>query len=98
MFLPFGKFAHERRLVWRLRDRSLELSCLEALMEILTKHERREVLPWGHPLSLPPGARPDRLLDRQLPPVGKQWAAIKGVADQGIDPLGNEPVVFDGIR
>jgi len=47
MFLPFGKFAHERRLVWRLRDHSLELSCLEALMEILTKHERREVLPWG---------------------------------------------------
>lgn len=47
MFLPFGRFAHERRLVRGLRGRSLERSCLEALLEILTTQERREMLPWG---------------------------------------------------
>ena len=47
MILPFGRFAHERRLVRGLRGRSLERSCLEALVEILTTHERREMLPWG---------------------------------------------------
>lgn len=47
MFLPFGKFARERRLVSGLHSRSLELSCLEALVKILATHERREALPWG---------------------------------------------------
>ena len=47
MFIPFGKFAHERRLAWGLRSRSLDRSCLEALVAVLTSHERRETLPWG---------------------------------------------------
>jgi hypothetical protein len=47
MFLSFGEFAHERRLVRGLRGRTLERSCLEALVAVLTSHERRERLPWG---------------------------------------------------
>ncbi len=47
MFLSFGKFARERRLVKALDGRSLDLSCLEALVEVLTTQERREALPWG---------------------------------------------------
>ena len=47
MFLSLGKFARERRLVRALGGRPLELSCLEALVEVLTMQERREELPWG---------------------------------------------------
>ena len=47
MLLSFGKFAHERRLAWGLRGRSPKRSCLEALVAVLTSHERRETLPWG---------------------------------------------------